>query len=69
MKYKIDWIRFALFAIIAGGLILITESILMSIGIFLLLFVADYLIQDIADWFERRKKRRERENENRNENK
>lgn len=53
MKYNIDWIRLGIFAIIAGGLIIITGSFVLSLAIFLLLFVVEHLI---AAWDEKRKK-------------
>lgn len=44
MKLNINWKRFVLFAIITIGLILLTGSIPMSVGILLLLLVADHVI-------------------------
>ena len=44
MKLNINWKRFVLFAIITIGLILLTGSIPMSVGILLLLLVADHFI-------------------------
>ena len=52
MKMKIDWTKFILFAIIAFCLVLVTDSLLMSAGIFLLLLVVDYFI---AEWEKRHK--------------
>lgn len=52
MKMKIDWKKFILFAIIAFCLALVTDSLLMSAGIFLLLLVVDYFI---AEWEKRHK--------------
>ena len=45
-------IIFILFAIIAFCLVLVTDSLLMSAGIFLLLLVVDYFI---AEWEKRHK--------------
>ena len=56
MKYNIDWIRLGIFAIVAGGLIIITGSFVLSLAIFLLLFVVEHLI---AAWDEKRKKNKD----------
>ena len=53
MKHNIDWIRLGIFAIVAGGLIIITGSFVLSLAIFLLLFVVEHLI---VAWDEKRKK-------------
>ena len=53
MKYKVDWKRLLLFAIITGGLLFITGSFLVSLGIIILLLVVDRLI---VEWETRRKK-------------
>ncbi|MFC2711720.1 hypothetical protein [Hoylesella oralis] len=53
MKYNIDWIRLGIFAIVAGGLIIITGSFVLSLAIFLLLFVVEHLI---VAWDEKRRK-------------
>ena len=55
MKYNIDWIRLGIFAIIAGGLIIITGSFVLSLAIFLLLFVVEHLI---VAWDEKQKKKK-----------
>ena len=52
MKMKIDWKKFILFSIIAFCLVLFTDSLLMSAGIFVLLLVVDYFI---AEWEKRHK--------------
>jgi len=52
MNYGIDWKKVAIFALVAFLLVLATGSFLMSAGIFLLLFVADYFI---SEWESRRK--------------
>lgn len=54
-KLHFDWKKALIFLLISAGLIYITKSILMSIGIILLLFVADSLL---ADWEYRRKTKR-----------
>ncbi len=51
-KLHLDWKKALLFVLVSGGLIYITKSIWMSIGIVLLLFVIDSLL---ADWEYRRK--------------
>ena len=45
MKYQVDWIKVIVFFLVPGGLILITGSFLMSLGIFLLLLIIDGFIQ------------------------
>ncbi len=55
MKHQIDWKRWLLFGIIGGGLIYLTGSFLMSLGILLLLFVVDHFI---GEWEDRRKRKR-----------
>ncbi|EPH19447.1 hypothetical protein [Hoylesella oralis] len=56
MKHNIDWIRLGIFAIVAGGLIIITGSFVLSLAIFLLLFVVEHLI---VAWDEKRKKNKD----------
>ena len=51
-KLQLDWKKALIFLLVSAGLIYITKSILMSIGIVLLLFVIDSLL---ADWEYRRK--------------
>lgn len=51
-KLNLDWKKVLLFLVVSAGLIYITGSIWMSIGIVLLLFVIDSLL---ADWEYRRK--------------
>ena len=53
MKHNIDWIRLGIFAIVAGGLIIITGSFVLSLAIFLLLLVVEHLI---VAWDEKRRK-------------
>ena len=50
-KLRLDWKKALLFLVVSAGLIYITKSIWMSIGIVLLLFVVDSLL---ADWEYRR---------------
>lgn len=56
MKHNIDWIRLGIFVIVAGGLIIITGSFVLSLAIFLLLFVVEHLI---AAWDEKQKKNKD----------
>ncbi|MGI6222956.1 MAG: hypothetical protein ACOYJG_05045 [Prevotella sp.] len=51
MKFHIDWIKLLVFFLAAGGLILITGSFFMALGIMLLLLLADSLI---AQWQHRK---------------
>ncbi|MDD6552228.1 MAG: transporter [Prevotellaceae bacterium] len=55
MKQKLNWKMVLLFLFVAGGLYYITSSFLMSLGILLLLFVADYAVQDLAQWWKNKK--------------
>lgn len=52
MRLRIDWKKVVIFAIVSGGLLYITESSLMTLGIILLLFVADYFV---GEWERRHK--------------
>jgi uncharacterized membrane protein YfcA len=57
MEAKINWKLVISFIIIIGGLIYITESYLMTIGIMLLLFVAyDFVLKKAKDEEEKEKK-------------
>ena len=50
METKIDWKKVIMFIVICGGLIYITDSYLMTIGILLLLFVAyDFVCKKAQD--------------------
>lgn len=51
-KISIDWRKALVFLFVSAGLILITRSLLMSIGIVLVLFIIDGLL---ANWEYRRK--------------
>lgn len=55
-KMNFNWKRFLLFFAVIGGIYYITQSFWMSLGIILLLFVADNFLKEYDD-----KKRRERE--------
>ena len=46
MKIKIclDWKKAVIFLLVSGGLVYLTRSVLMSVGVLMLLFVADALI-------------------------
>ena len=55
-KFRIDWKKALVFLIVSAVLSVITGSFTMSLGILLLLFVADYLL---ADWADTRKRKRE----------
>ena len=46
MKMKINWKKFLLFFVVIGGLLLITKSFWMTLGIVLLLFVVDHFLQE-----------------------
>ena len=48
MKFKIrlDWKKAAIFLLVSAGLLYLTRSALMSIGIMMLLFVVDTLIMN-----------------------
>jgi hypothetical protein len=54
-KLHLDWKKILLFLLVSAGLIYITKSLLMSIGIVLLLFVIDSLLDD---WDYRRRVRK-----------
>jgi ABC-type transport system involved in cytochrome bd biosynthesis fused ATPase/permease subunit len=63
MKQKINLQQVLIFIIVGGGLIDITESFLMSLGILLLLFVIDYAIADYFDTKKRKREQQQRETE------
>lgn len=46
MKININWKKFLLFFVVIGGLLLITGSFWMTLGIVLLLFVVDHFLQE-----------------------
>ena len=47
MKKDFNWKKVLLFAIVAGALLIITDSFLMSLGIVLLLFIGDHFAQEL----------------------
>lgn len=49
MKQKHYWKKVLLFLVIMGGIYFITESFLVSLGIMLLLFVADALLWEYEE--------------------
>ena len=51
-KYKIKWWQWALYIVVSGGLLIITDSWLMSLGIMLLLILIDRLLAE----YERKKR-------------
>ncbi len=51
MKYKFDWKRWLLFLIVSAGLLVLTRSFLMSLGIMMLLLLIDRLL---AEWEKKR---------------
>lgn len=56
MKFNFDWKRWLLFFIVSAGLLALTRSFMMSLGIMLLLLLADRLL---ADWWENRRRDKE----------
>lgn len=44
VKIRLNWKKIVLFLLISAGLVYLTHSLLMSLGILMLLFVADALI-------------------------
>lgn len=57
-KINFNWKVFAVFAIVSTCLYVLTQSFLMSLGIMMLLLLADQLI---AQWDEQRRRKTERE--------
>lgn len=51
-KYKIKWWQWALYIVVSAGLLVITDSWLMSLGIMLLLILVDRLLAE----YERKKR-------------
>lgn len=45
-KLRIDWRKVVLFLVISAGLLYLTRSVLMAVGVIMLLFVVDSLISD-----------------------
>ncbi|WP_044070158.1 hypothetical protein [Hoylesella loescheii] len=58
MKIRINWKRILVLLLVSAGLVYITKSFLMSLGIFFLLFAADSML---ARYEEDRRRRRQRE--------
>lgn len=56
LKFRLDWKKALVFLIVSAGLCYLTQSFAMSLGILLLLIVADYLV---ADWADTRRRKRE----------
>lgn len=55
-KFHIDWKKGLVFLLVSAGLYCLTRSFTMTLGILLLLIVADFLL---ADWDDTRKRKRE----------
>jgi hypothetical protein len=55
-KFHIDWKKGLVFLFVSAGLYFLTRSFTMTLGILLLLIVADFLL---ADWDDTRKRKRE----------
>lgn len=55
-KFHIDWKKGLVFLLVSAGLYYLTRSFTMTLGILLLLIVADFLL---ADWDDTRKRKRE----------
>lgn len=55
MNVKLNWRHIVLFVVVVAALLWLTNSFLMSLGIVLLLFVADHFVQE---WDEQRKNRK-----------
>ena len=55
-KFHIDWKKSLVFLFVSAGLYCLTRSFTMTLGILLLLIVADFLL---ADWDDTRKRKRE----------
>ncbi len=49
MKFKLNWKMFLIFFIVCGGLLYLTRSFLMTMGILLVLFVIDGVLKNIDD--------------------
>lgn len=55
-KFHIDWKKFLVFLFVSAGIYCLTRSFTMTLGILLLLIVADFLL---ADWDDTRRRKRE----------
>ena len=58
-KIKLDWKHTLFFFLLMGGIYLLTESFLMSLGIMLLLFVLDYFLQILDEKLKERSRKDE----------
>jgi positive regulator of sigma E activity len=58
MKLGINWKFALLFFVLGASLILLTGSFWMSIGILMLLFVADYFVEELDRKLKEKKKKR-----------
>ncbi len=63
MNYRIDWKHLLIFIFVCGGLILITRSFMMSLGIMLLILVVDYVFANLEVRRRRKKNKPEKESE------
>lgn len=68
-KFHIDWKKSLVFLLVSAGLYFLTRSFTMTLGILLLLIVADFLLADWDDTRRRKREWREFEEELRKENK
>lgn len=55
MKIKLNWKMFLIFFIVCGGLLYLTRSFLMTLGILLVLFVIDGVLKNIDNKHRRKK--------------
>lgn len=55
-KFHIDWKKGLVFLFVSAGIYCLTRSFTMTLGILLLLIVADFLL---ADWDDTRRRKRE----------
>lgn len=58
-----DWKHFLFFFALTGGILYLTKSFLMSLGILLLLFVVDHYLQLLDEWLKERHDRKQEEQE------
>lgn len=58
-KIKFDWKHALFFFVLMGGILYITESFFMSLGIMLLLFVVDFFLQQLDEKLKERSRRNE----------
>ncbi|MBQ6653078.1 MAG: hypothetical protein IJM81_06765 [Prevotella sp.] len=54
MKYNFDWKHWLLFFVVSAGLLVLTRSFLMSLGIMMLVLLIDRLL---AEWDKNRSKK------------